>query len=251
MTIIKSTFMRKKPISGRFSNAGFDGLFLLAIALAVMLTATSHSVAAQKAPSLTLSEAIQRTFTNHPELQIFQHKINAHQGRAIQSGLSPKPEVELRVEDALGSGQRSGFDSAQTTLSVAWVLDQSIKEKRTAVTNREISLIEREREIKQLDTAAQTARYFLKTLALQESSIIVNRGIFLAKTTVKETKKRVKVGKTPIAELYLAEAELAKRKLVLVDLKHELESSIRQLAAQWGSTSPTFNSVSEIGRAHV
>jgi len=51
------------------------------------------------------------------------------------------------------------------------------------------------------------------------------------------------VGKTPQAELYRAEAELAKRRLVLLDLKHEIKSLHRQLAAQWGSTYPRFSSV--------
>lgn len=84
----------------------------------------------------------------------------------------------------------------------------------------------------------------MRTLSLQERAVIERRAISLAQTTVKEVKYRVNAGKTPMAELYRAEAELAKQKLVLVDLNHELESSIRQLAAQWGKITPDFNSVS-------
>lgn len=202
------------------------------------------AAAEQSSKSLTLQEAIQRTFDHNPELQTFQYQLAAQQGRMIQADLSPKPEVSLTVEDALGSGDLSGFDSAQTTLSVGWILDQDIKNKRVQVATQEKNLIESEKIIKQLDSATQTGRYFLAALSYQESAVIASRAIALAKSTVKEVNKRVKAGKTPLAELYRAEAELAKRKLVLVDINHELESSIRQLASQWGSTEPTFKSVS-------
>jgi len=233
-----------KPITSRFFEGAFYGYLILGTILFGMAYSPSHAIAAEDTTSLTLSEAIRRTLDSHPELRAFHYKIKAQQGRVIQSDLSLKPEVELRIEDALGSGDFSGIDSAQTTLSVSWVLDNNIKEKRTALAAREMNLIESERSIKQLDTATETAHYFLKALSHQESAVIAYKAIVLAETTVQEIKLRIKVGKTPIAELYRAEAELAKRKLVLVDLKHELESSLRALAAQWGSTSPTFNSVS-------
>jgi cobalt-zinc-cadmium efflux system outer membrane protein len=202
------------------------------------------SAAESAADSLTLNEAIQRTFNHNPELQTFQYQLEAQRGRMIQADLSSRPEVSLSIEDALGTGDLSGFDSAQTTLSVGWILDQNIKDKRVQVATQGKNLIESEKIIKQLDSATQTARYFLAALSYQESAVIASRAIGLAETTVKEVNKRVTVGKTPLAELYRAEAELAKRRLVLVDVKHELESSIRQLASQWGSTNPTFKLVS-------
>jgi cobalt-zinc-cadmium efflux system outer membrane protein len=244
MIRIKSIFSYKKTILIRFFVTEFNGYLLLGALLFGLSYSPSHAVATEDTPLLTLSEAIQRTFNSHPELQVFQYKIKAQRGRVIQSDLSPKPVVELNLEDTLGSGNFRGIDSAQTTLSVTWVLDNNIKEKRTALATRELILIESERAIKQLDTATQTARYFVKTLSYQESTVIANRAIVLAETTIKEIKKRIKVGKTPVVELYRAEAELAKRKLVLVDLKHDMKSSLRALAAQWGSSKPTFNSVS-------
>lgn len=236
--------MFKKPIQSRFSEIKFNGYLILGSILFSTVFSPSDAIASENTTPLTLSQAIQRTFNSHPELQVFQYRVKAQQGRIIQSELSPKPEVKLSIEDALGSGDLSGIDSAQTTLSVSWVLDNNIKEKRTILATREMNLIESERAVKQLNTGTQTARYFLQALSHQESTVIANRSITLAETTVQEIKNRIKAGKTPMADLYRAEAELAKRKLVLVDLKHELESSLRELAAQWGSTSPTFNSVS-------
>jgi len=242
-------FTAKKPIDSRFYNRFLNTVLTVGVTIAISVASPLYGTENKitqidQSSKLTLFEAIQRTFEHHPDLQSFQHQIKAQQGRVIQANLSPKPEVELTLEDAFGSGNFGGVDSAQTTLSVSWVLDQSLREKRSELASRGTRLIESERAIKQLDTAAQTARYFLISLSFQERQVIAKRSIALAETTVIEIKQRVKVGKTPLAERYRAEAELAKRRLILVDLEHELEASLHQLAAQWGSTSPRFDSVS-------
>ena len=237
--------LNKKPISSRFYLA-LKLLSLISFIVNGMVAGYVNSMEVEQnthTEGLSLAEAIQRTFNNHPDLQSYQYQLEAQRGVEIQAGLSKKPVVELNIEDALGNGEFSGLDNAQTTLSVSWILDQQITQKRTAVASRGLDLIETELKIKQLDMAVQTAGYFLTALSYQESEMIAKRGISLAKETVSEVKKRVNIGKTPLAELYRAEAELAKRQLVLVDLKHEMASSIRQLAAQWGSTQPGFRSV--------
>ena len=91
--------------------------------------------------ALTLKEAIQRTFNHNPELQTFQYQLEAQQGRMVQADLSPKPQVSLTVEDALGSGDFNGFDNSQATLSVAWILDENIKDKRVQVASEAKNVI--------------------------------------------------------------------------------------------------------------
>lgn len=241
MLLTHCIFTCKKPISSRFLKYILTSLILV---FTNIVTQSSLVFAEQSQQSvLTLKEAIQRTFQHNPELQTFQYRLEAQQGRILQADLSAKPEVNLTLEDAFGRGDFSGFDNSQTTLSVGWILDQDIKDEKVQVATQAKNLLESEKVIKQLDSATQTARYFLAALSYQESALIAARAIALAESTVKEVKHRVKVGKTPLAELYRAEAQLAKRRLVLVDVKHELESSIRQLAAQWGSTEPSFESV--------
>jgi len=244
MIKIRNIFGSKKPICYRFFGVPLRRQLIFCAGIAAMQFMQSPAVAEDNTNGLTLAEAIRRTFNNHPDLQTFHYRLDAQEGRITQAGLSPKPEVELAIEDALGTGDVSGFKSAQTTLSVSWVLDRSIKAKRTAVAWEGKRLIDSERKIKQLDSATQTARYFLTALSYQESTVIANRAIMLAETTIKEITNRVKIGKSPFAELLRAEADLAKRKLVLLNLKHELASSLHQLAAQWGSSAPTFSSLS-------
>lgn len=239
-------FMTNKITQSRFYKLFISASLMLSMTISVVVADPVYTskIQVKRSSSLTLFEAIQRTFEQHPGLHSFQHQIKAQHGRMIQANLSPQPKVELTLEDVLGSGNFSGYESAETSLSVSWVLDQSLKEKQSKVALKGTQLIESEQAIMQLNAAAKTARYFLQALSFQQHQVIAQRSIRLAETTVSEIKQRVKVGKTPLAELYRAEAELAQRRLVLVDLKHELEASLHQLAAQWGSVSPQFDSVS-------
>ena len=244
MVLFKQPLL-KIPTIDRFYALPLGGITLFWITIIIAMQSLQVQASeSQLSSSLSLSKAIQRTFNNNPELQTFQYKLEAQQGRIVNAGLSVKPKLNLQIEDALGTGKYQAFDSAETTLSISWVLDGALREKRTAIAFQGKGLIESEQAIKRLDSATQTAHYFIQVLAYQERVIIAKRAIALAETTVKEIKRRVNVGKTLSAELYRAEAELAKRRLVLLDLKHEIKSLHRQLAAQWGSTNPRFSSVS-------
>lgn len=235
----------KIPTFNRFYALPLSNFTLLCITfILAMQSFQVHATDRIASDILSLPEAIQRTFNNNPELQTFQYRLEAQQGRMVQADLSAKPKLDLQLEDVLGTGEYQAFDSAETTLSISWVLDKAIREKHKAVAFQGFSLIESEKAIKRLDSATQTAHYFIQVLSHQERKVIAKLAITLAETTVKEIKKRVKVGKTLQAELYRAEAELAKRQLVLLDLKHEIKSLHRQLAAQWGSTHSHFSSVS-------
>ncbi len=246
MVLYRHTLL-KIPTFNRFYVQLLSNFTLVCITLIIAMQSLQvHATDRDGVASnvLSLSEAIKRTFNNNPELQTFQYRFEAQQGKMVQADLSAKPQLNLQLEDALGTGEYQAFDSSETTLSISWVLDKAIREKRKAVAFQGISLIESEQAIKTLDSATQTAHYFIQVLSYQEQVVIAKRAITLAETTVKEIKKRVKVGKTLQAELYRAEAQLAKRRLVLIDLKHEIKSLHRQLAAQWGSTTPQFSSVS-------
>tara|TARA_R110002096_G_scaffold168798_12_gene340161 strand:+ start:34630 stop:35922 length:1293 start_codon:yes stop_codon:yes gene_type:complete len=218
--------------------------FAVLLPLAILLlNPLAANAAANKNAALSLAEAINKTFQHNPDLASFQFQNKAQQGRLVQAGLSAKPEVTLVLEDALGDGDLKGFDSAQTTLSVNWVLEQALRQKRTQVAMANQGLIDSDKSIKQLDVATQTARYFLQTLAHQESALLADKAIYLADAMVKETKKRTNSGKASLAELYRAEAELAQRQLIREDSKHEIDAAIRLLAAQWGETAPMFTEV--------
>jgi len=193
--------------------------------------------------ALDLQTAVTKTLENNPALVAFGYQVRAQQGQLQQAGLRPNPELGLLVENALGSGDLHGIDSAETTLSLGWVMERGKRERRVAAARAGVSLLDAETDIQRLDASADTARVFLSTLAWQERLRLTGDAVRLAEQTTASVKKRVEAGRTPSADLARAEAELARIRLDREDIEHELRTSRQYLAAQWGETLPDFNRV--------
>ncbi len=190
-----------------------------------------------------LNEAVARTLARNPGLVAVGYQLQAQEGRVLQAGLAPNPELSLTVENALGTGEFSGFDSVETTLSIAWVLEHGVRQRRLETARAGVSLLDVEADIMRLDAAAETARLFFSCLSNQAQMVNAGEAVQLAQETVIAVKKRVQAGKSPQAELSRAQAELVRMKLDQEDLEHELLSASRRLAAQWGETEPEFKRV--------
>ena len=195
------------------------------------------------ASTITLDEAIARSMKNNPLLKAFGYQVEVQKGAVLQSGLKLNPKLNVRVENAFGTGGYSGLDRTETTLSMAWVLERGKREGRSEVAQSGLSVLEIEAEIRRLDTAAQTARLFLESLGHQERLKKVQDAVLLAEQTVTTLKKRVQAGKAPNADLARAEAELSRIRLDREDINHELSVANRKLAAQWGENVPDFQNV--------
>jgi len=193
--------------------------------------------------SISLHDAISKSFEHNPELLTFSYALKAQAGRQIQAGQSVSPEFNFSIEDAAGTGEFSGTDNAQVTLSIAWVLEGDIRQGYIDVSTADSVSLNTEQTTKRLDIAAQTARLYLVCLANQARLTNADKTVALAKETVSAVKKRVSAGRAPEAELARARAELFHRQLQQEDIEHELSSSIHQLAAQWGETRPSFTQV--------
>ncbi|MFT6437425.1 MAG: cobalt-zinc-cadmium efflux system outer membrane protein [Candidatus Azotimanducaceae bacterium] len=193
---------------------------------------------------IVLDEAIEKTLSRNLSLIAFGHQIEAQRGRVTQSTLRPNPELGVQVENALGSGALSGIDRAETTLSLAWVLERGKRQAREVAARASVSIFESEADVRRTDVAAETARIFLESLANQELLEQTRNAVTLAKETVEAIGTRVRAGRTPDADLARAEAQLARTQLAHEDVEHELETSNYQLAAQWGEAQPDFLKVS-------
>ena len=194
--------------------------------------------------TIGLNEAVARTLARNPELVAFGYQFQAQDGRVLQAGLAPNPELSLTVENALGSGEFTDMDGAETTLSIVWILERGERLRRLEAARAGVSLLDVEADIMRLDAAAETARWFFSCLSSQAQMVNAGEAVQLAQETVRAVNKRVQAGKLPQAELARAQAELARMKLNQEDFEHELLSASRRLAAQWGETRPGFNHVS-------
>lgn len=192
---------------------------------------------------LTLDEAITKTLVGHPDLIASGFELDAVRGQIQQAHLAPNPQLTVGLEDVLGSDEFSGLKSAETTISLAWVFEQRIRERRVNAALARESLVASDADILRLDVAAETARRFLDVLAVQAQITTANEAVGLAENTIVAVSRRVRAGRTPPADLARAEAKLAIAKLVREDLNHEHSAGRHRLAAQWGENTPKFISV--------
>ena len=184
--------------------------------------------------TLGLKEAVAKTMAANPELLAFGYELQAQDGRVLQAGLAPNPELSFTLENVLGSGEFSRTDAAEATLSIAWILERGVRQRRLDAAHAGVSLLAVEADIKRLEAAAETARLFFLGLSNQARLVSTSEAVQLAQETVQAVRKRVLAGKSPQAELARAQAELARMKLEHEDIQHELLSGYRRLAAQWG-----------------
>ncbi len=195
------------------------------------------------AHGISLRHAINRTFEHNPALKSLHYQLKAQQGLELQAGFAASPELSFVVEDALGTGDFTGSDMAQATLNISWVVEGDIRQGFMDEARAGTLSLSTEESIKRLDAAAETARLYLICLSHQARMINADSTLKLANETVGAVHRRVIAGKAPEAELARAEAELAKKQLDREALNHQLSSTIRLLAAQWGETQPDFTQV--------
>ena len=73
--------------------------------------------------SVSLSEAIQRTLANNPQLTAFKYKQKRLDGELATAGLKPEYNVSAELENFAGTGDVSGFSDAELTLSISSVVE--------------------------------------------------------------------------------------------------------------------------------
>ncbi|WP_293373710.1 TolC family protein [Nevskia sp.] len=215
---------------------------LVPCVLLLSLPATSRAEAEVPlaGPTIRFAEAVSQALEKNPDLAVFGYAFRAHDGQALQAGLAPNPNLNLSIEDALGSGRRKGFKTAEQTLSLSQVLERGARERRIAAAEAGRELLDAEHLEKWVDTAAETARRYGHVLSDQVQLEVTHEASELARNTVDAARKRVKAGAAPSAEVARAQAALARADLEHEHAEHELLSSRRQLAALWGDREPAF-----------
>ncbi|MES2884993.1 MAG: TolC family protein [Pseudomonadota bacterium] len=214
-------------------------LFVCTLLLTPVLGTAAETLSGNGAP-ITLQEAVARTLRSSPDLKAFGYELTAQDGRTRQAGASPNPELVIDVEDAFGTGSRSGVSAVQTTISLRQVLERGALLQRVTVASEGRKLLDAELVERRLDAASEAARRFIRVLSDQARLQLTHEATALAEKTVDAARQRVRAAKVPEAELGRAEAALARTRLEHEDVEHELLTSRRQLAALWGDTDATF-----------
>ena len=236
----------KIPIINRFSKCVLPALSAMILVGGCLMAPTVYAESAPEQVILTLDQAVQLTLKQHPQMSALVHRREGYQGLIEQVGVGARPTVGVSVEDFAGSGDHSGFDNAQSTLSISWITQGTRIDHRIQVAQVTASQIDIQRQIEALDLSAQTARLFIQALVERQRLTLAQQASQQARKTVVAIKKRVDAGRSPDFERLQAEVELAQRELESEDLQHELKSTRYQLGAQWGENRNHYRLMGEL-----
>ncbi|WP_044833523.1 TolC family protein [Thalassomonas actiniarum] len=195
------------------------------------LVAVSSGAFAQ--PSLSLNDAVSLTLAQHPQLKKYAYQREAAKGMMQQAGVSTPVNINLDVEDVIGTGSYSGLSAMQTTLSISWLLEDEILKSRVKVAGEQAQASDLARQGEALDLAAETAAIFITLLAQKEQLKLAKLAEAQAKKVLENITVRMKAGKSNLVDQLRAKAALSQKALVVEDLNHEVKASRAQLAAQW------------------
>lgn len=208
----------------------------LALAGAMGVAATSA-----QAQDLTLDAAVGRTLERNTLLRAEGAAVESVRRQAAFDGLSPPMTIGGELENVAGTGDVSGIHGAEATLRLGRVFELGGKRSaRQAVgaaqIARQLNVVEQRR----LDLAATTTRRFIDVVSKQERLALAAKSLALATESRQAVAHRVQRGRSPEADLQLAELAVVRAELELEDVTHEVASARVALSVLWGAQEPDF-----------
>lgn len=221
---------------------------LSAYALSALLLMASSTAGAvdknQPATALTLNHAIKQTLTNNPQLHEFYYREQILAGEGKTAKLAPGYSVDAEVENFLGTGDLSGAQEAEFTLSLSSVIELGDKiHARSQYIGAKQQQLSVEKQLLSLDVLAEVTRRYIDVLAQQETLKVLIEAQQLAEDALQAVTKRVSAGASPLFEQRRAQATLAEATLNTTSAKQQLHTYIKSLAIMWGEQQPSFNKV--------
>jgi len=193
---------------------------------------------------ITLRQALALALMHNPELGAFSWEVRASEARRLQASLLPNPEIGVEVEEVGGSGGRSGFDGAETTIQLGQLIELAGKRsKRKRVASLESKLAGWDYEAKRLDVLTEVAHAFVNVLAAKERLTLAEELVQMSEQILSTVTQRVDAGKDSPIEKTKAQVALASARIGQKQAHQRLGSARKQLAATWGSISPVFEEV--------
>jgi cobalt-zinc-cadmium efflux system outer membrane protein len=197
-----------------------------------------------KKDTLTMSEAIQLALLQNPELKSYSIEIRAREARTLQESFAPNPEIEFEIENFGGSGEVSGFNGSDITLSVGQLIELAGKrDKRTRAAAFQSDLAAWDFEAKKLDVLTQTVKQYMQLIGDQEQIMLNEELVNVSEKLHEAVNRLVQGGKISPAEISRTQILLSTAKLELNRSERKLEADRYRLSSLWGELSPGFKSV--------
>lgn len=215
--------------------------FGIMLALVCVITPVAHAEETSNAQSIKLDEVIVKVLEHNPQLGINDYEAQAAAARIRQAQQRTQLEIKLELENFVGSGNYSGADQLETTLSLAKLLEPGdTVASRSNLARQQHSLLGDEQDSKRLDLLAQATEQFVHVVVDQHRLKISEDHLALIQHTYEIVSQRVSAGRSHVAEQRRLAIELARAEIELEHAEHELSASRIKLAANWGETQVQF-----------
>ena len=212
-----------------------------AVLVAACALAVWPSLAADR---LTLDDAFERVAKTHPDLRLLGPRRDALTAERDRAAFRPPWVVGAELENVGGTGDASGVQGAELTLTLASVFERGGKlEARRTLGQSRIDALALEREVRRLDLLAEVARRYLATVSAMRQREIAQLDIGQRTRTVAGARKRLEVGASPESVVLTAQAMLARAELDHARADQRHVAARQHLAALWGERAPTFDVV--------
>lgn len=220
-----------------------NGIWLfLSVILPVALA--SPAVSGEMTGIIHLPEAVDAAVASNPELRVSAAEIDIKDAQTVQAGLRPNPVARLDVDDIAGTGERSGWDSGETTLGLSQLIELGKKrEKRLRSARLERDVAAGEHLVRRRNVIAETTAAFASVLVAQERFLLADELLRLSRGAVDTVAATVKTGAVSPIEEHRAAATLARAQAERSSAERDLNAARISLAATWGGRSPTFTKV--------
>lgn len=203
-----------------------------------------EQLTAEAAPptgEITLADAVAAALRGSPALATAGYDVRSREAQAIQAAARPNPELAVELEDFAGSGSRSGFDGAQTTLSLGQLVELGGKRAaRVKLADRDTTLAGWDFETRRIAVLTDTTKAFVAVLALQERQSLVTELASLASETLRSVASTVRAGAVSPVEEERARVNLERVQLEAARSAKELDTARALLAATWGESTAGF-----------
>ena len=192
---------------------------------------------------ITLFQAQQTVLLRNPDLQAFSYEVKAREAETLQASLLPNPKLNVRVENAAGSGNFNGFDQSETTVQLSQKLEMGDKRNlRRYSANLSKENAEWDYEVQRLEVLTRVSKSFTHVLKIQQRIMLTGEGVQLAKKFLNTVSKRVKAGKVAVIEKIKAQVSLANMHMKKERARQDLKNARRKLSVLWGDPKPSFDS---------
>ena len=189
--------------------------------------------------SLTLRQALEEAEARSPAIVAAQARVEAATARIRQAGFRSNPELSLEVENFLGTGELSGVQATEATLSVSQRLDLGgRRSSRVTAARAELLTQELQLAIARAELGRSVREQFARAITARERLAVAVETQAAARELARVAGNQVDAGREPPQRAIRARSAAAQAAADLQAARAEEQAARATLAALFGVTQP-------------